>query len=201
MGNSLSDNTIRHFRRYEHLARAGESCDCIYRVEEGWACRYCVLNDGRRQIAALYLPGDYCEPQWLLSAHAELAVMALTGMRTTKLSLSEIHGRRGENVKKMLGATVQLIERQTQWIISLGRKTAVERISELLGDLRQRLRADSEPVAIPLTQRDIADVVGLTPVHVNRVLQDLRRQGVVRQLGRTLLVAPKAAEIDNRPSV
>lgn len=195
MDELLSEHSIRHFRRFEHLVRAGDKCDWIYRVEEGWACRYCMLRDGRRQIAALYLPGDYCEPQWLFAGHADLPVMALTGMRTTKVSLSEIHARHDNDVKKMLGAMVQILDRQTRWIISLGRKTAVERVAELLADLRQRLRAGSDPVVIPLTQRDIADVVGLTPVHVNRVLQDLRKQGVVKQQGRTLVVANKASDL------
>lgn len=185
-------SAVRHFRRQQHLARPGETRTAIYRVEEGWACRYCLLPDGRRQIAALYLPGDYCEPQWLLSGHAELPVMAMTGLRVREVPLASIHTRPGDSVKRLLGAMVQTLDRQSRWIVSLGRKNAVERVSELLTDLFERLRENDrstdEFCAIPLTQRDIADVVGLTPVHVNRVLQGMRQRGLVELRGRTLMV-------------
>ncbi|WP_246465409.1 Crp/Fnr family transcriptional regulator [Novosphingobium jiangmenense] len=185
-------SSVRHFRRQQHLARPGETRDSIYRVEEGWACRYCLLPDGRRQIAALYLPGDYCEPHWLLSGRADLPVMAMTGLRVREVPLASIHTRPGDGVKRLLGAMVQTLERQSKWIVSLGRKTAVERVSELLGELFERLRenerSSDEFRPIQLTQRDIADVVGLTPVHVNRVLQGLRQRGLVELRGRTLMV-------------
>lgn len=182
---------IKHFRRQQHIARPGETRTAIYRVEEGWACRYSLLPDGRRQITALYLPGDFCEPQWLLSGKAELPVVALTGVRAMVVPLASIHSRPGDVVKRLLGDMVQMMERQSRSIISLGRKSAVERVSELLCDLCKRLggaQAGDSLCTIPLTQRDIADVVGLTPVHVNRVLQGLRQRGMVEIRGRTLLV-------------
>lgn len=182
---------IKHFRRLQHIAQAGETKTAIYRIEEGWACRYSLLPDGRRQIAALYLPGDYCEPQWLLSGKAELPVMAMTGLRATVVPLAAIHTRPGDGVKRLLADMVKVLERQSRWIVSLGRKSAVERVSELLSDLFERLGGAQGPdgfCTIPLTQRDIADVVGLTPVHVNRVLQGLRQRGLVEIRGRTLLV-------------
>lgn len=177
----------RQFRRYEHLARAGDGCDCIYRIVEGWACRYEILRDGRRQIAALYLPGEYCEPHWLLSGRAELPVMALTRLNAKPMLLSDIHRFRDEGVKDVLGAMVKTFQRQTQWIICLGRKTATERVEELFADLRDRLGSDDDTIEIPLTQREIADIVGLTPVHVNRVLHRLAEEKRVFQRGRMLL--------------
>lgn len=182
---------IKHFRRQQHIARPGETRTAIYRIEEGWACRYSLLPDGRRQITALYLPGDYCEPQWLLSGKAELPVLAVTGVRATVVPLATIHSKPGDGVKRLLGDMVQVLERQSRWIVSLGRKNAVERVSELLADLYARLggaQGADGLCTIPLTQRDIADVVGLTPVHVNRVLQGLRQNGLVEIRGRTLLV-------------
>lgn len=185
-----------HFRRQQHLARPGEMQTSIYRVEEGWACRYCRLPDGRRQIAALYLPGDYCEPQWLLSGRADLPVMAMTGLRVREVPLDSIHARPGDGVKRLLAAMVQMLERQSRWIVSLGRMTAVERVSELLAELRDRTVTKApggDLCPIRLTQRDIADVVGLTPVHVNRVLQGLCKRGLVEIKGRTLFVPMQVA--------
>lgn len=183
----VPQGVVRYFRRREHLVRTGEQCDCIFQLEEGWACRYCILPGGRRQITEIYLPGDYCEPQWLLSGRANLPIVALTGVRAKMVPLTEIHARSG-GVRSLLTALVQMLERQSRWIVSLGRKTAVERVADLLDDLSARLATTPQPTAIPLTQRDIADAVGLTPVHVNRVLHTLREQGVVKQEGRTLIL-------------
>lgn len=185
----------RLLRRYDHVVRAGDKCDCIYRVNQGWACRYKTLRDGRRQITALYLPGELCEPHWLLSGRAELPVMALTRLSITPLPLSEIH-RRENGVKDVLGAMMQTLERQAQWIVGLGRKNATERIVELLIDLRMRLGESDDPLEIPLTQQEIADIVGLTPVHVNRVLHRLAKQNHVIQRGRTLLAPASIAGAD-----
>ena len=179
----------RQFRRYEHIARAGHRADCIYRIRDGWACRYELLRDGRRQITALYLPGEYCEPHWLLSGHARLPVMALTRLTARPIPLRDIR-RAGEScMEAVLAAMVEVMERQTQWMIGLGRKDATERIVELLADLCERLGSEEDKVMIPLTQREIADIVGLTPVHVNRVLHELAAQKRVYIHGRTLLVA------------
>jgi len=92
----------------------------------------------------------------------------------------------------MLTAMLGVMERQAEWIVALGRKSACERICALLCDIHDRLaasgRARDGRFALPLTQSDMADVVGLTPVHVNRVLRDLRSQGVIALDGRTLRV-------------
>ena len=180
----------RKFRRHEHLAHRGELQDHVLHLEEGWASRYCVLPDGRRQITALFLPGDYCEPQWLLSGKAELPILALTPVKARAIPLAGVHARPGDTVMKLLGGVLQNHDRQTAWIVSLGRKTALERVAGLLVELFERLQAtgkvDDHRCTIPLTQQDIADVVGLTPVHVNRVLGDLRNRGLVRLSGKIL---------------
>lgn len=178
---------LRQFRRYEHIARAGDRTDCIYCIRDGWACRYELLRDGRRQITALYLPGEYCEPHWLLSGQAAMPVMALTRLAAQPILLRDIHRSGGNCMAAVLAAMVQAMERQSQWIIRLGRKDATERIVELLDDLCERLGSTEDTVMIPLTQREIADIVGLTPVHVNRVLHELAAQKRVHIHGRTLL--------------
>nr|WP_162895842.1 Crp/Fnr family transcriptional regulator [Novosphingobium sp. THN1] len=189
MHRRISEAPWRQFRRYEHLARGGDRSDCIYCIKDGWACRYALLRDGRRQITALYLPGDYCEPHWLLSGQARLPVMALTRLTARPIPLGEIDGPGEGGVRNVLREMVQTLDRQAQWITRLGRKNATERIVELLADLRDRLGSDEDKVVIPLTQREIADIVGLTPVHVNRVLHRLAEQGGVYLRGRSLLAS------------
>lgn len=178
------------FNRYSHLARAGDHCTEIYRIKEGWACRYDILADGRRQITDLYLPGDYCEPQWLITRDATAPIMTLTRLAAEPISIDLLYRQDQEGIKQVLAGIVRNLERQTQWLVRLGRKNATERILELLGDLYERLGSSDQPTLISLSQIEIADFVGLTPVHVNRILHRLAEKGLVVQQGRSLFVMP-----------
>jgi len=197
--NSLSE--IRHFRRHQHLARERDAPRAIFCIEEGCACRYRMLSGGRRQITGLFLPGEYCEPQWLLGGKSRGAIVALTALRVRELPLPGRAGQGGgedpagpaaSELRRMLAAMVQLLDRQDEWIVALGRKSASERICAMLCDIDDRLRASGRfgdgGIALPLTQADMADVAGLTPVHVNRVLRDLKGQGLIALDGRRLRV-------------
>lgn len=172
-----------HFRMHQFLARENERPDAMLAIQEGWACRYRVLPDGRRQITALYLPGDYCDPQWALVGLSSQPVVAITNVRALQLpcripSSAGFDGRHG-----FWRALSSMIERQTNWLVTLGRKTASERVAHLLVELFERMRdaglAYGQQCAMPLTQMEIADIIGLTPVHVNRTLQSMRAKGLV----------------------
>ena len=178
-------NAIHHFKRHQHLAREGEEQQAVFLLEDGWAARYRVLSDGRRQINALFLPGEYCEPQWILGQCATYPVIALTTIRARAVPIADIDDRLAGPARMpgILKAILLMINRQADWTVSLARKTAYERICGLFCDLFDRLRASNRVVnnrcPMPLTQYDIADIAGLTPVHVNRVLQVLRSQGLI----------------------
>jgi len=172
-----------YFRPHQFLAREDEEPAGIYKIDEGWACRYRLLSDGRRQITALYLPGDYCEPQWALGKRPSQPVVALTIVRATRLPENTAWGFQPEAQQAFWSKLGDVIERQTNWLVTLGRKTALERVSHLLLELFERMRnaglAYGQQCAMPLTQMEIADLTGLTPVHVNRTLQAMRSRGLV----------------------
>ena len=172
-----------HFRMHQFLARENEKPDSMLYVQEGWACRYRLLPDGRRQITALYLPGDYCDLQWALGGVSSQPVVAITNVRALRLpcripSHAGFDGQQG-----FWQALSCIIERQANWLVTLGRKTALERVAHLLLELFERMRqaglAYGQQCAMPLTQMEIADMTGLTPVHVNRTLQSMRARGLV----------------------
>ncbi|HKY80557.1 MAG TPA: Crp/Fnr family transcriptional regulator [Sphingobium sp.] len=169
-----------YFRPHQFLAREDEKPAALYRIDEGWACRYRLLSDGRRQITALYLPGDLCEPQWALGRVPSQPVVALTIVRAT---LAPCVLPAGEEQERFWRSLSDYIERQTNWLVMLGRKTALERLAHLLLELFDRMRlsglAYGQQCAMPLTQMEIADLTGLTPVHVNRTLQTMRARGLV----------------------
>lgn len=187
-----SDEKLRSFGRYEHIALAGELHDRVFRLEEGWAGRYCVVSNGARQITDLFLPGDFCEPQWMLTGRSDFPVIALTPIRVAEIPLTTIHQGSGERVKALLAGCVKTLNRQTQLIVGLGRTSAKDRVASLLFDLYSRLsrsgRASNGRCQIPITQQDIGDMMGLSAVHVNRVLGQLRREGSIYISGRTLVI-------------
>ena len=193
MAQTRQPSAPRLFDRGSHLARAGDRRAEIYRIKEGWACRYDILADGRRQITDLYLLGDYCEPQWLITRDATAPIMALTRLAAEPISVDLLYRQDQEGIKQVLAGIVRNLERQTQWLVRLGRKNATERILELLADLYERLGSSDQPTLISLSQVEIADVVGLTPVHVNRILHRLAEKGLVVQQGRSLFVTPLIA--------
>lgn len=185
------------FRQHDFLIREGERPDGLYHIQEGWACRYRVLSDGRRQITALYLPGDCCEPSWALGYLPSQPVVALTNVRVVRLPCRLPTSTPGDDQQGFWKSLADGCERQANWLVSLGRKTAMERLAHLLLELFERMRrsglAYGQQCSLPLTQLDIADIAGLTPVHVNRTLQTMRSKGLVELQSKWLRIPDLAA--------
>lgn len=177
------DDAHCYFRPHQFLAREDEQPEAIFRIDEGWASRYRLLPDGRRQITGLYLPGDLCEPHWALGSRPSQPIVALTNVRATRIPCVAHGTLWGKTQQACWKSVAEMIERQTNWLVTLGRKTALERLAHLLLELFERMKASGlaygQLCAMPLTQMDIADLTGLTPVHVNRTLQSMRARGLV----------------------
>lgn len=188
---SVSNDSVC-FRPHQYLAREHDRPNAIFRIEEGWACRFHLLNDGRRQVTALFLPGDYCEPQWGWGRRVSQPIVALTRVRAVRIDCVSLTSRPSDLYNDLRIALVATVDRQAEWIVSLGRKSALERIAQLLYEIYERMDerglAFGQQCAMPLTQSVIADVTGLTPVHVNRTLQVMRSAGLVRLQSRWLRI-------------
>lgn len=177
------EGDILFFRPHELLARENEPPPGLYQLLEGWACRYRLLPDGRRQITALYLPGDYCEAHWALGHGPRQPIVALTNVRAYRTPCRVPSGVPGDVLQGFWRNLVDGSERQADWLVTLGRRSAPERLAHLMIELYERMRraglAYGQQCALPLTQIDIADLTGLTPVHVNRTLQAMRAAGLI----------------------
>ena len=174
------------FRPHRYLAHEKEQRDHIYLIQEGWAVRYRMIPDGRRQITALYLPGDLCDLGWLQDGHSDQIVTAVTPVIALALPCEMVNEECGDNPSVRAFAWREMFaaaNRQSEWIVNLGRKKAIERLSHLFCELYHRLHGKGLTVqaqyAMPLTQVDLADIAGLTPVHVNRTLQEMRALGLI----------------------
>ena len=189
---SSTTSTLRH---HQHLARSGERPDHLHQILQGWAGRYRLLSDGRRQITGLYLPGDLCDPCWLDGGRAVQSVVALTPIQATRTLRREMESQAAEDVglMKFLWRQTQFTQQiQAEWLVNLGRKNAMERLSHLLCELYTRLSSagavDQKSCEMPLTQLDLADLAGLTPVHVNRTLQEMRSMQLIELQSRRLTI-------------
>jgi CRP-like cAMP-binding protein len=172
-------------------------------ILEGWAARTRLLEDGRRQILSLLLPGDLIGHCWQTRPLAVSTVIALTGLKLCPTpavdALSDL--REAFAVSRALDEAYLLAN-----ITRLGRLTAYERICDLLLEWHERLSltdmAPDDSFTVPLTQEMLADATGLTSVHVNRTLQQLRREDAIRWKGRQVhLTDPVrlAAQIGRNP--
>lgn len=178
-----SNEDLTLFHPQQLLMRENEAPTALFHIVEGWACRYHKLPDGRRQITALYLPGECCDPTWILGHRPRQPIMALTIVRAVPSPCRLPIDHRSEDDPALWKKLAINCERQATWLVSLGRKSAVERLAYLLLELFERMRRAGltygPQCALPLTQTEIGDVTGLTPVHVNRTLQSLRARGLV----------------------
>lgn len=178
------------------LIRAGTSADRVFILEEGWAVRYRLLEDGRRQIVNFMLPGDLFDLQALGDLEADHFVTALCEARLTCIGaspfLTALQGS-GELAAAFWWASVQEESILREQIVRVGRLSARERIGHLLLELRRRLGASmggvAETMALPLTRTDLADILGLTPVHVTRTVSKMKREGLISEECRAISIA------------
>ena len=178
------------------LIREGEDPKYIHLMLDGWACRYKTLPDGRRQIVAFFVPGDFCDLNVYVLRHMDHSIGAITRLSVADISrddmdrLTASHPRVTQALwwEALVNAAIQ-----REWTLNVGQRTAYERIAHLLTELFLRLRTvkmtNGTSCDFPLTQNDLADATGLTAVHVNRTLQELRRDGLI-ELERRRLTIP-----------
>ena len=180
---------IRHTRTVEarhSLVREGESVPRVLVMLHGWACRSKLLASGHRLITDLILPGDISHVQSNLLGYADHSVTTLTDGVIAEINPAEIP----EALERWPGlaravrwSSLQTDSLLRQALINNGRRLAAPRIAHLICEVRARLQAVDEPVERgfdwPLTQDDLADVTGMTPVHANRSLRLLRDNGLI----------------------
>ena len=170
----------------QDLAREGKRPSHCLLLLEGWACRYKTLEDGRRQITAFHVPGDLCDAACLHLERLDHGTCTLTPARVVPIPHAVLLGWMGSHPglrDALLRAVLADAAVSRAWIVNVGRRTAYQRTAHLLCELVTRLRdagsADDTAYEVPLTRAELADALGLTPVHVGRMLQDLRGQGLV----------------------
>jgi CRP-like cAMP-binding protein len=168
------------------LIREGERPQYVHLIVDGWACRYKTLPDGRRQVVAFFVPGDFCDLNVYVLGQMDHSIGAITRLSVADISRDEMDDLTSGHPRITQALWwEQLVTNaiQREWTLNIGQRTAYERISHLLAEMFVRLRSvkltQGDSCDFPITQTDIADATGLTAVHVNRTLQELRREGLI----------------------
>ena len=196
---TISDDIWEQFRKLdrkekvylsgEDIIQLGQKVQHVFILTEGWAIRYRALEDGRRQIVNFMLPGDIFDLQVLAGVEADHSITAITKVtvqRTCAEDFIKALRNSGEMASAFWWAAVQEESILREQIVRVGRRTARERIGHLLLELQRRyqaaLGAESNHLPLPLTRTDLADALGLTPVHVSRTMSALRQANLIREV-------------------
>lgn len=177
------------------LAREGENPTVIRLLVSGWACRYKDLPDGRRQIVGFFLPGDFCDLSVYILSELDHSIGALTPVRYFELlphQFQQVIDERPHLLRALLWHEMVASGIQREWLLSIGQRTPVERLAHLFVELYSRLKAVGQAqdhcFDFPITQHNLAEANGLSLVHVNRTLQEMRRDGLIELAERQLRI-------------
>lgn len=179
----------------EDLLCEGDRPDGVRLFLSGWAVRYKVLDDGRRQIVNFVLPGDSCDAHGYLFSRLDHSIATLTPVVYSELSRDVFERLVSSDVSVAEAFHCEMLAAssiQREWAISLGRRDALERVAHVICEVYERLRVvglvDGSTFAFPVTQMDMADATGLSAVHLNRTLQELRGAGFITLKDRSLTI-------------
>lgn len=185
------------------LISEGDRPEGMIAITEGFACRYKLRPNGARQITAYLIPGDICDFETSILNRIDHTIGTLSTCRVARIGPETGRELRQRPALARGLRTVALVDEATlrEWMMNIGRRSAVERLAHLLCELLVRLRAvglaSGNSFDLPITQIDLADTTGMTSVHVNRSLGELKRAGLIERKGKrvTLCDLPRLVEL------
>ena len=195
---------------HHDLTSEGDRPENVHLVMQGFACRYKILTDGRRQIMAFLVPGDFCDLHVAILGHMDHSIGTPWGCTIVEIPraiIDDLTAHHPRITRAMWWATLADEGTLREWLVNMGQRDADKQMAHLFCEMLMRLQvvecASHDSFAFPITQTDLADTLGITPVHANRVLQDLRSQGLVTWKSRQVHIPDVArlqafAEFDPR---
>jgi CRP-like cAMP-binding protein len=171
----------------EHLlVREGDVATECCVLLDGYACRYKVTSTGGRQIVSFHIPGDILDLQHMLLSRADHSVQTITQASVAWVPVADLRRLAQERptVSDALWRDT-LVDASIfrEWVLNVGRRDAKSRVAHMLCEFAARRETaglgSPERFELPMTQEQIADATGLTSVHVNRMLHELARDGVI----------------------
>ncbi len=178
----------------QDIVREGDRPTSVPLVLSGFACRYKLLESGQRHIMAYMVPGDFCDFQVFILRARDHSIGTLSTCRIVDMSPEAVLELSERPAIARAFWWASLVDEATlrEWLVNIGQREAEVRIAHLLCELLMRLRAvglvTDDRYTLPLTQNDLADTMGMTLVHANRMLIRLRERDLIAMHGRELTV-------------
>lgn len=200
---ALEENE-RDLRKDQIVRRAGQLVDELFVVKSGWLTSFSILEDGRRQLLKLFYPGDIVdlsEAALPRASHDIKCVTAATLCPFPKDGLEAIFSRSPRLTALLFAISAREGQQLLDRIRAIGRFSAYERLCYLLLEIAERLRLTEREAddgfRLPLTQSDIADLLGLTNVYVSKTISRIERDQLIRRQGSriSILDRPRMREV------
>jgi CRP-like cAMP-binding protein len=176
--------TLKTLEPHAYIVREGDRPDVTAILASGFALRQKLTGEGTRQIVALHIPGESLDFQNLFLDTADHNLQALTRIQVALVPRSEVQNLVQARPAVARAISVHILVEASifrEWILNVGRRQARGRVAHLLCELAVRLEAQGLTqdygYELPMTQEQLSDAVGLTPVHVNRTLKQLELEG------------------------
>ncbi len=201
---------VREYPAERAVVRDGERCTECCLIAEGFCIRSKTIPDGNRQILSIHIPGEVPDPMSLFLHVMDHDLTALTPCTLGFIShevLRQLHRRRPDIAEMFWRDTLIDAAMLRDWIVNVGQRSAPARLAHVMAELRQRLkvvgRLNGNSFEMPLTQEQLSEALGITPVHANRVIRQLREDAIVDfQRGRVTILDERKfmelADFDNR---
>ena len=185
---------VRQVDAGQDLGRDGQRSSHCLLLLNGMVCRYRTMQDGQRQIMSFHFPGDILDLSGLLLGRLDHGIGTLTPVEVAPIAHATVLGwiEHHPGLGRLLWQDT-LVDAAVfrEWVVNVGRRPILARTAHLLCELATRLRAaglEDQAFSLPVTATELADATGLSVVHVNRVLQELRAKKLVEARGGILAV-------------
>lgn len=186
---------VRTLRARQDIVRNGDTASQCGLLLDGWACRYKIIGEGKRQIFSFDVAGDIPDLQSLhipLMDHSVATMTAATVAFIPHETLRDLTARFPGIAAKLWRNMLVDAGIFREWMVSMGRRSAFDHMAHLFCELYLKQAAvglaGGYRCPLPVTQLDLADALGLSNVHVNRVLQEMRGKGMITLHGNTLVI-------------
>lgn len=179
------DRPLRQYAAKQDIIREGDGTEYVYLILAGFACRYKIIEGGRRQIMAYLVPGDFCDFQVFILNEMDHNIGTLSACQVVEIPRSVILEVTSRPAIARAFWWASFVDAATlrEWLVNMGQRPAEQRIGHLLCELLVRLEAvglvRDNTYTLPITQTDLGHTMGLTVVHVNRMLMSLRDEGLI----------------------
>jgi CRP-like cAMP-binding protein len=189
-------HTVRRLGANAHIIRDGDAPEFCALLLSGFAFRYKLTGEGARQIISLHIAAEFLDLQNSFLGVADNSVQTLTECEVALIPLPVIHDLALSNpaigralwIDTLIDASIF-----REWVVNVGRRDSRARVAHILCEFSLRLEAagmaQNHRYELPMTQEQLADAVGLTSVHVNRVLRQLAEEGLIERNRRAITIA------------